>query len=63
MHDPVPTDARWRRSTRSGGGENCVELAQGPTWAAVRDSKNATGPVLTADLAALLRAVQADRLR
>ena len=62
MHTPVPTDARWRKSTRSGGGEHCVELAIGPTRAAVRDSKNATGPVLTADLVALLRVIKADRL-
>jgi hypothetical protein len=40
----------WRKSSRSGGGNNdaCVEIAAiaGDTMA-VRDSKNATGPMLT----------------
>ena len=37
----------WRKSTRSGnGGGDCVEVAQGDTAVAVRDSKNPTGPVL-----------------
>ncbi|MGH3877224.1 MAG: DUF397 domain-containing protein [Actinophytocola sp.] len=40
--------ARWRKSTFSGGGgdENCVEVALVDSVTAVRDSKNATGPVL-----------------
>lgn len=47
----------WRKSGRSGGdGGNCVELAY---VGAVRDSKNPAGPVLRADLAALLPAVKA----
>ena len=43
------TGAMWRKSTRSGdnGGE-CVEVATNlPGTVAVRDSKNAAGPVLT----------------
>ncbi|MDQ3402645.1 MAG: DUF397 domain-containing protein [Actinomycetota bacterium] len=40
--------AVWRKSSRSSGnGGNCVELAALPAVAGVRDSKNATGPVLT----------------
>jgi hypothetical protein len=42
------SDARWRKSTRSGtnGGE-CVEVADNlPGVVAVRDSKNPTGPAL-----------------
>ncbi|WBB99816.1 DUF397 domain-containing protein [Solwaraspora sp. WMMA2080] len=42
------TGARWRKSTRSGAGGNCVEVATNlPGVIAVRDSKDATGPVLT----------------
>ncbi|MFY1578085.1 DUF397 domain-containing protein [Verrucosispora sp. WMMD703] len=42
------TDARWRKSTRSGpDGGNCVEVADNlPGLVAVRDSKDPTGPVL-----------------
>jgi Domain of unknown function (DUF397) len=36
----------WRKSTRSGGAGDCVEVAQLPTSIAVRDSKDPDGPVL-----------------
>jgi hypothetical protein len=37
----------WRKSTHSGGNENCVECAaDGATGIAVRDSKNPHGPAL-----------------
>ncbi len=36
----------WRKSTRSGGAGDCVEVAQLPTAIAVRDSKDPDGPVL-----------------
>ncbi|WP_063042289.1 MULTISPECIES: DUF397 domain-containing protein [Nocardia] len=39
--------ARWFKSTKSGGGRDCVEAAhldQG--FVGVRDSKNPTGPAL-----------------
>ncbi|PWR10369.1 DUF397 domain-containing protein [Micromonospora acroterricola] len=40
------TGARWRTSSRSGNGE-CVEVADNlPGVVGVRDSKDATGPVL-----------------
>lgn len=36
--------AVWRKSSRSGGGNDCVELVVAGSGAAVRDSKNtATG--------------------
>ncbi|WP_327032534.1 DUF397 domain-containing protein [Micromonospora ureilytica] len=43
------TDARWRKSTRSGSnGGDCVEVADNlPGIVAVRDSKDPHGPALT----------------
>jgi hypothetical protein len=39
--------ARWRKSSFSGGGgSNCVEIADAGYAIAVRDSKDALGPVL-----------------
>jgi hypothetical protein len=42
---PEPPDARarWRKSSYSGGGNNCVEVAQAGGTSAVRDSKNPDG--------------------
>jgi hypothetical protein len=38
----------WRKSSYSGGTEhgNCVEVAMGSGTVALRDSKNAAGPIL-----------------
>ncbi|MGH3812590.1 MAG: DUF397 domain-containing protein [Pseudonocardiaceae bacterium] len=41
----IPDNA-WYTSTRTSGANNCVEVAHGAGWTAVRDSKNKTGPVL-----------------
>ncbi|GAA1815232.1 DUF397 domain-containing protein [Planosporangium flavigriseum] len=41
-----PTRATWRKSSRSGGQGNCVEVAGTPTAVGVRDSKDPSGPVL-----------------
>jgi Domain of unknown function (DUF397) len=41
----IPDNA-WYKSSRSSGAQNCVEVAHGRGWTAVRDSKNRTGPVL-----------------
>ncbi|MEV6981184.1 DUF397 domain-containing protein [Sphaerisporangium sp. NPDC051017] len=39
--------ALWRKSTYSGGGNNCVEIASNLSgFTGVRDSKTPTGPVL-----------------
>ena len=46
---------RWQKSGFSGYAE-CVEVAH--TLRAVRDSKNPSGPVLTADLVGLFAAVK-----
>ncbi|HEX7658588.1 MAG TPA: DUF397 domain-containing protein [Pseudonocardiaceae bacterium] len=52
---------RWRKSSHSGGTQNaCVELRG--DLAAVRDSKNQAGPVLRADITALIRALKADQI-
>ena len=41
----IPDDA-WYKSSRSAGANNCVEVAHGHRWTAVRDSKHKTSPVL-----------------
>lgn len=39
--------ALWVKSSRSGGGQDCVEVARVPGIIAVRDSKNPGGGALT----------------
>jgi len=59
------TGAQWRKSSRSGGQGQCVEVARGSRWAAVRDSKNVSGSVLVFGVdewTAFLDAVKAGRL-
>jgi len=44
------TRAEWRKSSRSGNGNNCVEVATNlirSSGVLVRDSKNPTGAVLS----------------
>ena len=36
--------AMWRKSSRSGGGDNCVEIAPLAAGVGVRDSKDRLGP-------------------
>lgn len=41
-------DSRWRKSSYSDNGGNCVEVATNlPHIVAVRDSKNPSGPALS----------------
>jgi len=40
------SDVRWTKSSRSGAGNNCVEVATLDHGHAVRDSHNPTGPLL-----------------
>jgi hypothetical protein len=39
-------DCEWRKSTGSSANANCVEVAMTGPAVAIRDSKNAAGPVL-----------------
>jgi Domain of unknown function (DUF397) len=50
----------WRKSSRSAETATCVELAH--TLAAVRDSKNPTGPALAVDLHGFLTAIKVGKL-
>lgn len=50
----------WRKARRSSNDQTCVELPG--TLDAVRDSKNAAGPILRGDMRALVRAVRAGHL-
>jgi hypothetical protein len=40
-------EVSWRKSSFSSANSNCVEVAVTPEVVAARDSKNASGPVLT----------------
>jgi uncharacterized protein DUF397 len=52
----------WRKSSRSAsGGANCVEVGYLPDATAIRDSKNAAGPVLSFPLTSF--AAPSDRLK
>jgi hypothetical protein len=56
----MTTPRRWRRSSRSVSGSDCVELAH--TLDAVRDSKNPATPLTVPTLTAFLTAVRCGRL-
>jgi hypothetical protein len=50
----------WRKSSFSGNSGECVEVRQ--DLAALRDSKNTTGPTLAVDLTRLLATVRSGNL-
>lgn len=72
------TEYHWRKSSRSTGSEDCVEVAWRKSTrstgdsncvevallgsGALRDSKNPTGPTLSVDLAPMLAAIKLGRL-
>ncbi|SDC72741.1 DUF397 domain-containing protein [Actinokineospora iranica] len=39
-------DGRWRKASFTEGNENCVEVANVPGVAAIRDTKDRSGPAL-----------------
>ena len=46
--NPEPARTRWRKSSYSNNGGNCVEVARSlPGTIAIRDSKNPSGPTLS----------------
>ncbi len=49
----------WRKSSRSQNGQNCVEVSG--TLDRLRDSKNALGPALRADVRGLVAEIRAGR--
>ncbi|MDM4723073.1 DUF397 domain-containing protein [Micromonospora sp. WMMA1363] len=52
----------WRKSSRSGGEGNCVEVAAFAAAVGVRDSKDRPGPALSFGPAAWTRFVAATRV-
>ncbi|WP_084262713.1 DUF397 domain-containing protein [Actinomadura formosensis] len=65
MSDIDKERTTWRKSSRSNGQQECVEVAAaGKGRVAVRDSKNPSGPMLlltSADFAAIRRGIIADK--
>jgi hypothetical protein len=63
MTQPRPTSkdlkhAAWFKSSRSGSGNECVEVAlDTPGWAGVRDSKKPAGPALVVPASAFSRLI------
>ena len=51
--------AEWRKSSHSGGNNECVEVGFVGGVGAIRDSKNPDGPVLIADVGRLVAAIKA----
>jgi len=52
----LTTTVRWRKSSRSAQTATCVEVAN--SLDQLRDSKNTTGPVLRANIMALIHAAK-----
>jgi hypothetical protein len=47
MRDGLSERLVWRKSTRSAGDGECVEVARSQSYVFIRDSKNREGPALT----------------
>lgn len=61
MFAPDLAGAQWTKSSFSGNGASCVEIAHGTTWVAMRDSKDPDGPALVLDRAAMTSFLQGVR--
>lgn len=61
MHAPDLSKATWRRSSRSSGTANCVEVATTGSAVGIRDSKDPDGPVLVLPAASWTHFVTAIR--
>ncbi|MGQ0841013.1 DUF397 domain-containing protein [Actinokineospora sp.] len=55
----MTSQTTWRKSSRSQSGADCVELSN--TLRDLRDSKNATGPVLRGNVLAMVREIKHGR--
>ncbi|MFC0100972.1 DUF397 domain-containing protein [Micromonospora marina] len=66
MEEANQATVTWRKSTRSNGSGNCVEVADGlPGVVGLRDSKDPAGPALAfqpSSWAAFIRAVKDETL-
>lgn len=66
MISPSLETARWRKSSYSGQGGDCLEVAEGfPGVLPIRDSKDTSGPNLAFDTQAwtsFITALKADEL-
>lgn len=66
MEEVNQATVTWRKSTRSNGSGNCVEVADGlPGVVGLRDSKDPTGPALAfppSSWMAFIRAVKNETL-
>jgi hypothetical protein len=58
----MSTNQTWRKSSRSGAGNSCVELSVGPAHTSVRDSKNPTGRTLKITFGPFLAAIKSGHL-
>jgi hypothetical protein len=45
--NPVASELRWRKASRSAGNGACVEVAPAQGYVAIRDSKNPQGAILS----------------
>jgi len=62
MNVPDPAAARWKKSSRSNGQANCVEVCTSrPGIVAVRDSKNVPGTEIAVSDQAWSRFIRAIR--
>jgi Domain of unknown function (DUF397) len=57
-----PRDLPWRKSTKSAGDGECVEIAHSESFLLIRDSKEPEGPVLPVSIEAWRQFVNRTKL-